>query len=138
MPLTFINRLTSNLPVADDPQLYDVNLLDCPDGWFGGAWQVRTRSLGPPTIFSQAAELHLHPNPARLELLDQARHQHSGHWAVERDPILKRPYLTLEAAGEQTRALITRLRRSSQGQYASLTLYLQSGTELILDLLPTP
>ena len=58
----------------------------------------------------------------------------TGHWAVLRDELLNRPYLRFELPAEETRALVTRLRRSADGQQAQLNLYFASGMEIQLNL----
>ncbi|WP_196283946.1 hypothetical protein [Hymenobacter jeongseonensis] len=57
----------------------------------------------------------------------------TGNWAVMRDEILNRPYLSFELPTEATRALVTRLRRSADGLNSQLNLYFSSGMEMQLD-----
>jgi hypothetical protein len=51
---------------------------------------------------------------------------------VGRAPLLSHPYLELTVAGEAVRALVTRLQRSMNGHYQTLTLYFQLGLEFFL------
>jgi hypothetical protein len=113
-----------------NPLLYDVNLQTCPDAWLCGQWRVRRRGPGPGTVFSLADELVL--NQVQ-ELLVLGPHlSYTGRWTMERDPRLGRPFLTFILPQERTRALITRLQRAPDGQSAAITLYLETGTELVL------
>ncbi len=112
--------------------LLDVNLLQVPDQYLAGAWQVAERSLSqanPGTTLAQATALHLHPD--RLEVLTPTGPA-TGHWTVNRDALLSRPYLHLQTPDDSTTALVTRLRRSPDGQRSALTLYFQTGMELLL------
>jgi hypothetical protein len=115
--------------------LLDVNLQNLPDDYFAGDWQVASRVLNsndPGSPLAQAARLRL--TPGRLETqAPEARHNQTGQWGVLRDELLKRPYLRFELPAEQTRALVTRLRRSSDGAHSQLNLYFASGMEMQLD-----
>lgn len=51
---------------------------------------------------------------------------------MQRDSLLSRPYLQMQLAREETRALVTRLRRSTDGAQSQLSLYFQSGMEMQL------
>jgi hypothetical protein len=57
----------------------------------------------------------------------------TGNWAVVRDELMNRPYLRFELPEEETRALVTRLRRSMDGLSSQLNLYFASGMEIQLD-----
>lgn len=115
--------------------LLDINLQNLPDDYFTGEWQVASRVLNsndPGSPLAQAARLRLEPD--RLETqAPEAYHNQTGHWSVLRDELLKRPYLRFELPAEQTRALVTRLRRSSDGARSQLSLYFASGMEMQLD-----
>jgi hypothetical protein len=52
---------------------------------------------------------------------------------VQRDELLNRPYLSLNLPSEDLRALVTRLRRTTDGARAQLNLYFSSGLEMQLD-----
>ena len=58
---------------------------------------------------------------------------YTGHWAVMRDELINRPYLSFELPNEEARALVTRLRRSADGLRSQLNLYFSSGMEMQLD-----
>ena len=112
--------------------LIDVNLQQVPDQYLTGTWRVTERFLSrasPDTALAQATQLHL--EPGGLEVRTPTR-QAAGHWSVSRDALLSRPYLQLHTPEEETTALVTRLRRSSNGQHSALTLYFQTGMELHL------
>lgn len=112
--------------------LFDVNLQQIPDPYLHGTWRVVDRVLSqadPHTPLAQATYLHLREGFLQLDTLTAPT---TGHWAVERDELLSRPYLHLEVASETVRALVTRLRRSADGVYRTLVLYFQSGLELFL------
>ena len=83
----------------------------------------------PASALAQATHVHLQAGQLRL---DTPTDSQTGHWQIARDNLLSRPYLLLELAQEQTTALITRLRRSLDGEYRTLVLYFQSGLELFL------
>lgn len=124
-------------PVSDAP-LYDVNLQTCPDDWLRGRWRVRRRGTRPATAADAglaAAEVLELGGAGHLLLLGPDQARQAGTWAVARDPRLGRPYLELRLPGTaDAHALVTRLRRSPDGQAAALTLYLQTGEELTLEL----
>ncbi|RSK47549.1 hypothetical protein [Hymenobacter rigui] len=112
--------------------LVDLNLQQFPDAYLAGTWRVESRALhsAPQTApLAQATHLHLHEEGLRLDTLGTPL---SGDWCVTRDPLLSRPYLEFSVGGETVRALITRLRRSTDGLYQALVLYFQSGLELVL------
>jgi hypothetical protein len=112
--------------------LLDLNLQQVPDPYLLGSWRVTERVLNrtdPATILAQATHLHLHQGLLRL---DTPASSQTGNWQVQRDGLLSRPYLLLELAQEQIKVLITRLRRSLNGEYQTLVLYFQSGLELFL------
>ncbi len=116
--------------MPDQPR-YDVNLQTCPDEWLRGEWRLRRRGTGPATIFSLADALVL--DAAGVLMVLGPDLSYSGTWIVERDPRLGRPYLSFTLPQEIGRALVTRLQRSPDGQAAAITLYLETGTELVLD-----
>ncbi|SET73120.1 hypothetical protein [Hymenobacter actinosclerus] len=112
--------------------LFDVNLQQLPDEFLTGVWRVASRVLNqtdPASLMACAEQLALEPGRVRVECPDQ---QDQGSWEVLRDELLNRPYLALELGREQTRALVTRLRRSRTGSESHLNLYFQSGMEMQL------
>ena len=115
--------------------LLDINLQLSPDDFFGGVWQVVSRVLNqndPASPLARAVRLVLAPGQLEAQPVPPAP-AHTGHWAVMRDEILNRPYLTFELPEEDTRALVTRLRRSADGLRSQLNLYFASGMEMLLD-----
>ena len=112
--------------------LFDINLQQLPDEYLNGNWRVATRVLNqndPDSTLAQATHLQLQPGILHIQAPTT---QDDGHWTVERDSLLSRPYLQLQLAREETRALVTRLRRSSDGAQSQLSLYFQSGMEMQL------
>ncbi len=112
--------------------LFDVNLQQLPDEFLTGVWRVASRILNqtdPASMLACAEQLSLEPGRVRVECSDQ---HDQGNWTVQRDGLLNRPYLALELSQEQTRALVTRLRRSHAGTESHLNLYFQSGMEMQL------
>lgn len=112
--------------------LFDVNLQQLPDEYLTGEWCVADRVLNrtdPTTSLAQATFFRLQPGIVQVQTPSAQDH---GSWSVERDALLNRPYLELQLAAEKTRALVTRLRRSVDGQQSQLNLYFQSGMELQL------
>ncbi|MBX0292026.1 hypothetical protein K3G63_16360 [Hymenobacter sp. HSC-4F20] len=113
-------------------QLFDVNLQQLPDEFLTGNWRVADRVLSrtdPATTLAQAERFQL--QPGRVEIQAPGVRD-DGRWQVQRDSLLNRPYLELILGQEQTRALITRLRRSRDGSTSQLNLYFQSGMEMQL------
>ena len=112
--------------------LFDVNLQQLPDEYLTGEWCVAERVLNrgnPNSALAQATKLTLQPGTVQV----QAPTLHdAGQWSVQRDSLLNRPYLELQLLQEETKALITRLRRSADGLQSQLNLYFQSGMELQL------
>ncbi|PJJ61183.1 hypothetical protein [Hymenobacter chitinivorans] len=115
-----------------DEILFDVNLQQLPDEYLTGEWCVADRVLNrnsPDSALAQATRLLLTPGAVQVH----APFQHdTGQWSVQRDTLLNRPYLELQLLQEETKALITRLRRSADGLQSQLNLYFQSGMELQL------
>lgn len=112
--------------------LLDVNLQQVPDAYLTGRWRVAERVLNradPAAALAQATELELHPD--QLRVVTPIRHT-AGHWRVNRDALLSRPYLSLHTPEADATALVTRLRRSADGQQSALTLYFNTGMELHL------
>ena len=112
--------------------LFDVNLQQLPDDYLTGDWHVADRVLNrsnPESTLARATYFHLQPGTLQVQAPQQ---EETGKWHVQRDTILNRPYLELYLTQEQTRALITRLRRSADGQQSLLNLYFQSGMEMQL------
>ncbi|MFD2786055.1 hypothetical protein [Hymenobacter rubripertinctus] len=112
--------------------LFDVNLQQLPDEFLTGVWRVADRVLNqtdPTSALARAVQFAL--QPGQLELSAPGLHD-SGRWRVERDELLNRPYLELYLGQQQTRALVTRLRRSRSGSESQLSLYFQSGMEMQL------
>lgn len=110
--------------------LYDVNLQQVPEDFLYGSWRVAEcagNALG--SLYTLAHASHLQTGELRIQSDTQ---EAPGRWHVQRDTLLNRPYLELQLPNEVLRALITRLRRSTDGLGAQLTLYFQSGTELLL------
>ncbi|MBF9140048.1 hypothetical protein [Hymenobacter properus] len=115
--------------------LLDINLQQLPDEYFGGEWQVANRVLNhndPSSPLARAARLVLSPGQLETQPIPPGPSQ-TGQWAVMRDEILNRPYLSFELPNEATRALVTRLRRSADGLHSQLNLYFASGMEMQLD-----
>ncbi len=115
--------------------LLDINLQHLPDDYFGGEWQVANRVLNqndPTSPLALARQIELMPGKlvARSSSAGPAA---TGRWAVMRDEILNRPYLNFELPEEASRALVTRLRRSADGQHSQLNLYFSSGMEMQLN-----
>lgn len=116
------------------PFLVDINLQHVPDPYLVGTWRVVERTLNhanPTDLLAQATCLHMQEGALRLDT-PGAPAPTLGHWQIERDSLLSRPYLRLQLAHEQVTALVTRLRRSLDGEYRALALYFQSGLELLL------
>lgn len=115
--------------------LLDINLQSLPDDFFGGEWHVASRVLNrndPSSPLAQATDLVV--MSGQVQTRDAGTEaSHTGQWAVTRDEILNRPYLSFELPEEATRALVTRLRRSADGLRSQLYLYFASGMELQLD-----
>jgi len=114
--------------------LLDINLQQLPDEYFRGQWQVANRVLNrndPGSPLAQATGLVLTSNTLQTQAPTAAAGQ-TGQWAVMRDEILNRPYLSFELPNEATRALVTRLRRSADGLRSQLNLYFASGMEMQL------
>lgn len=112
--------------------LLDVNLQQVPDQYLTGTWRVAERVLSqanPTTALAQATELQLEPGTLGVITPTQRA---AGQWSVNRDSLLSRPYLALNTTDEDAIALVTRLRRSPDGQQSALTLYFQTGMELHL------
>lgn len=115
--------------------LLDVNLHQLPDDFFGGAWRVASRVLNrnhPESPLAQATGLVVTPGQVETRTAASGP-SHKGQWAVTRDELLDRPYLSFDLPEEATRALVTRLRRSADGLRSQLSLYFASGMELQLD-----
>lgn len=112
--------------------LFDINLQQLPDEFLTGNWRVADRVLNqtdPASMLARAEHFALQPGTVDVLAADQ---QDSGHWLVQRDALLNRPYLELHLGQEKTRALVTRLRRSRNGAESQLNLYFQSGMEMQL------
>lgn len=93
---------------------------------------MRSRESITGTI-EEATHLEISPDNLLTLVLDGSSAQLQGSWLIQRDPLLNRPYLELALPEGATRALITRLRRAQRGNPRQLTLYFQSGLELLLD-----
>ncbi|OUJ71380.1 hypothetical protein [Hymenobacter crusticola] len=114
------------------PDFFDVNLQQLPDHYLTGNWRVADRVLNrtdPNSALAQATTLRLSDVTLEVQTVDEVE---QGRWQIQRDELLRRPYLELQLAQETTRALITRLRRSTDGLRSQLTLYFMSGMELLL------
>jgi hypothetical protein len=112
--------------------LFDINLHEVPDEYLTGEWCVEERVLNrnnPDSPLARATKLSLGPSTLRVHASDA---EDTGNWSMQRDNLLNRPYLELQLLQEQTRALITRLRRSTDGMNSQLILYFQSGMEIQL------
>lgn len=112
--------------------LFDVNLQQLPDEFLNGNWRVADRVLNrtdPSSMLARAERFALQPGRVEVQALDD---QDAGRWQIQRDGLLNRPYLELILGQEQTRALVTRLRRSRNGTESQLNLYFQSGMEMQL------
>ncbi|GAA4372170.1 hypothetical protein [Hymenobacter koreensis] len=115
-----------------DTYLFDINLQQLPDDYLTGEWRVADRVLNhtdPTSTLAQATHVSLEPGALQVHMGNAYK---SGQWAVRRDELLSRPYLELQLAEEDTRALITRLRRSADGLISQLSLYFLSGMEVQL------
>jgi hypothetical protein len=115
--------------------LLDINLQHLPDDYFGGEWQVASRVLNrndPGSTLALAARLVLTPGQLEAKPTPPGLPK-TGSWAVMRDELMNRPYLNFELPDEDTRALVTRLRRSADGLRSQLNLYFASGMEMQLD-----
>ena len=115
--------------------LLDVNLQNLPDNYFEGDWQVASRVLnrndaGSP--LAVATRVLLRPGKVQTESPD-GDGKTAGEWDVTRDELLNRPYLSFALPAEQTRALVTRLRRSADGLRSQMFLYFSSGMEMRLE-----
>lgn len=112
--------------------LFDVNLHHMPEEYLNGDWCVADRVLNrnaPNSSLALATRFSLQPGTVQVQSPEV---QDSGQWTMERDSLLNRPYLELRLLQEETRALITRLRRSTDGLQSQLNLYFQSGMEIQL------
>ncbi len=115
--------------------LLDVNLQKMPDAYLAGNWRVASRVINqtdPDSTLARAERLVLADGQLRVRTPEPA-HDAIGTWAVLRDELLNRPYLALTVLADDTRALITRLRRSADGQRSLLNLYFASGMEMLLE-----
>jgi hypothetical protein len=115
--------------------LLDINLQNLTDEYFAGEWQVASRVLNsndPGSPLAQASRLVLQPGFIKTQAPEPHNNQ-VGQWSVLRDELLKRPYLRFELPAEHTRALVTRMRRSTDGIKSQLNLYFASGMEMQLD-----
>ncbi|RZL10476.1 MAG: hypothetical protein EOO62_13085 [Hymenobacter sp.] len=113
--------------------LLDINLQQVPDDYLAGAWRVAHRVVNradPASLLAQATSLWL--NDKALELQAPTASE-TGSWDVQRDELLNRPYLRLNFPTEEMRALVTRLRRTTDGARSQLNLYFSSGLEMQLD-----
>ncbi|AII53224.1 hypothetical protein [Hymenobacter sp. APR13] len=112
--------------------LFDVNLQQIPEEFLTGDWCVADRVLNrnaPDSSLALATRFSIRPGTVQVQAPEL---QDSGQWTMERDSLLNRPYLELRLLREETRALITRLRRSTDGLQSQLNLYFQSGMEIQL------
>ncbi len=113
--------------------LLDINLQQVPDAYLAGAWRVAHRVLNranPDSALALATSLLLSD---KLLQLEAPALNETGSWDVQRDELLNRPYLRLNFSAEETRALVTRLRRTADGTRSQLNLYFSSGLEMQLD-----
>ena len=112
--------------------LLDINLQQVPDAYLAGAWRVAhlvVNQADPASVLAQATNLML---SEKLHLQSPTLSE-TGSWAVQRDELLNRPYLSLTFPTEEMRALVTRLRRTTDGARSQLNLYFSSGLEMQLD-----
>ncbi|SMC00391.1 hypothetical protein SAMN00120144_3898 [Hymenobacter roseosalivarius DSM 11622] len=112
--------------------LFDINLQQLPDEYLTGDWRVADRVLNsndPASALAQATHFQFQPG---VLLVQAPTQQDGGHWIIQRDSLLSRPYLQMQLAKEETQALVTRLRRSPDGAQSQLSLYFQSGMEIQL------
>lgn len=115
--------------------LLDVNLQQMPDAYLTGDWRVASRVLNqtdPDSTLAQANRLVLSNGQVEVQTPASAAVA-SGSWTVLRDGLLNRPYITLNLSEAHIRALITRLRRSTDGLQSKLDLYFSSGMEMQLE-----
>lgn len=115
--------------------LLDINLQHLPDDFFVGDWQVASRVLNrndASTPLAQANRVVLTPAALQTHVPGNSEEQ-TGSWAVVRDELMNRPYLRFDLPEEETRALVTRVRRSLDGLRSQMNLYFASGMEIQLD-----
>ncbi len=138
--------------------LYDLNLQLLEDAHVVGNWHVTARRANQADLATQliAAEKLRFEAPDRLLLLHNPElvsitapdaqpppayaaassigpiPEEVGNWQLQRDPLLSRPYLSLQFSAGETRALITRMRRSRDGGDCEMILYFQTGMEVEL------
>jgi hypothetical protein len=113
--------------------LLDINLQQVPDSYLAGAWRVAHRVVNradPDSPLAQATNLVLADELLQLQAPSLSE---TGSWAIQRDELLNRPYLRLNFPTEEMRALVTRLRRTTDGARSQLNLYFSSGLEMQLD-----
>jgi len=113
--------------------LLDINLQQVPDDYLAGAWRVAHRVINradPASPLAMATSLVL--SDEELQLCTPSLNE-TGSWTVQRDELLNRPYLRLNFSAEELRALVTRLRRTTDGARSQLNLYFSSGLEMQLD-----
>lgn len=118
-------------PMSD--LLLDINLQQVPDSYLAGAWRVAHRVVNradPDSALALATNLLLSDELLHLQAPSLSE---TGSWAVQRDELLNRPYLRLNFPTEEMRALVTRLRRTTDGARSQLNLYFSSGLEMQLD-----
>ena len=127
-------RGSCNRPNRSD-LLLDINLQNLPDAYLGGDWRVANRVLNqndPTSPLANATRVLLEPGKIETQTDGPATYQ-TGHWAVLRDELMNRPYLRIEMPNEDSRALVTRFRRSENGKHSQLNLYFASGMEMQLE-----
>jgi hypothetical protein len=113
--------------------LLDINLQQVPDSYLAGAWRVAHRVVNqadPGSALAQATNLLLTDKQLHLQAPTLSE---TGSWDVQRDELLNRPYLRLYFPTEELRALVTRLRRTTDGGRSQLNLYFSTGLEMQLD-----
>ena len=104
--------------------LMDVNLQEIPDVHFDGNWAALSRVLNrnaPSSLLAQATRPVLGPGQLETHAAPSSPAE-TGRWAVARDELLNRPYLRFELPTEDTRVLVTRLRRSADGLRSQISL----------------
>ncbi|AWM31690.1 hypothetical protein DDQ68_02125 [Hymenobacter nivis] len=102
--------------------------------YFDGNWAVLSRVLNrndPSGLLAQATRLVLGPEQLETHAAPGSPAE-TSRWAVARDELLNRPCLRFELPTEDTRALVTRLRRSADGLRSQISPYFAAGMELQL------
>ncbi|RAK68264.1 hypothetical protein DLM85_09555 [Hymenobacter edaphi] len=97
-----------------------------------GPWRIvqLRAAAAPEPLWGEATHLHLTADA--LQLQNGVGAPLAGTWHLQRHAQLGQPFLVLRLPEGAAQALITRLRRSSDGSVRQMVLYFQSGLELQL------